>query len=124
MINQASRRAQNPARLYTYPQLTTLWSATSPGSILDRHSGSDLDRRGHTAGLDAVLVAVELALESAPPSGKVSVEHVINVLSRLNPAPTPDDAQTSLQATVAPLANTARYDSLRGQGGTEEINHA
>lgn len=77
-----------------------------------------------TAGLDAVLVAVELALESAPPSGKVSVEHVINVLSRLNPAPTPDDAQTSLQATVAPLANTARYDSLRGQGGTEEINHA
>lgn len=77
-----------------------------------------------TAGLDAVLVAVELALESAPPSGKVSVEHVINVLSRLNPAPTPEDAQTCLQATVAPLANTARYDSLRGQGGTEEINHA
>jgi hypothetical protein len=77
-----------------------------------------------TAGLDAVLVAVELALESAPPSGKVSVEHVINVLSRLNPAPTPEDAQTCLQATVAPLVNTARYDSLRGQGGTEEINHA
>jgi hypothetical protein len=77
-----------------------------------------------TAGLDAVLVAVELALESAPPSGKVSVEHVINVLSRLNPAPTPEDAQTSLQATVVPLANTARYDSLRGQGGAEEINHA
>src|SRR3989338_4442330 len=77
-----------------------------------------------TAGLDAVLVAVELALESAPQSGKVSVEHVINVLSRLNPAPTPEDAQTSLQATVVPLANTARYDSLRGQGGAEEINHA
>jgi hypothetical protein len=38
---------QKQARLYTYPQLTTLWSATSPGSILDRHSGSDLDRRGH-----------------------------------------------------------------------------
>lgn len=29
-----------------------------------------------SAGLDAVLVAVELALESAPPSGRVSVEHV------------------------------------------------
>ena len=77
-----------------------------------------------TAGLDAVLVAVELALESAPPSGKVSVEHVINVLSRLNPAPTPEDAQTCLQTAVAPLANTARYDSLRGHGSTEEINHA
>ena len=70
------------------------------------------------------LGPLELALESAPPSGKVSVEHVINVLSRLNPAPTPEDAQTSLQATVVPLANTARYDSLRGQGGAEEINHA
>jgi hypothetical protein len=49
---------------------------------------------------------------------------VVNVLSRLNAAPTPEDAQTGLQATVAPLANTARYDSLRGQGSTEEINHA
>ena len=28
-----------------------------------------------TAGLDAVLVAVELALETGPPSGRVSVEH-------------------------------------------------
>jgi len=34
-------------------------------------------------GLDTVLVAVELALESAPPSGRVSTEHVINVLARL-----------------------------------------
>jgi hypothetical protein len=32
------------------------------------------------AGPDAVLVAVELALESGPPSGRVSVEHVVNVL--------------------------------------------
>ncbi|EWS62943.1 hypothetical protein Y695_03827 [Hydrogenophaga sp. T4] len=29
-----------------------------------------------SAGLDAVLVAIELALESGPP-GKVSVEHVV-----------------------------------------------
>ena len=35
-------------------------------------------------GLEAVLVAVELALEEAPPSGRVSVEHVVNVLARLN----------------------------------------
>lgn len=43
------------------------------------------------AGLENVLVAVELALEKLPPSGRVSVEHVVNVLSRLNepsaPAP-------------------------------------
>jgi hypothetical protein len=65
-----------------------------------------------TAGLDAVLVAVELALETGPP-GKVSVEHVVNVLGRLNAAPAPQSAATSLQVTLAPLANTARYDRLR-----------
>ena len=69
------------------------------------------------AGLDAVLVAVELALETGPP-GKVSVEHVVNVLGRLNAAPVPQTAATSLQVTLAPLANTARYDSLRGESGS------
>jgi hypothetical protein len=39
-----------------------------------------------TAGLDAVLVAVELALEGAPLRA-VSVEHVLNVIARLNAAP-------------------------------------
>ena len=65
-----------------------------------------------SAGLDAVLVAIELALESGPP-GKVSVEHVVNVLNRLNAQPVPPTAATLLRATTPPLANTARYDSLR-----------
>jgi len=65
-----------------------------------------------TAGLDAVLVAVELALESGPP-GKISVEHVANVLSRLNAAPSPLTALTHLKVTTPPLADTARYDRLR-----------
>jgi transposase len=76
------------------------------------------------AGLDAVLVAVELALQSAPPSGRVSVEHVVNVLSRLNTTPTPPNAATSLQVATSPLANTARYDSLRGEDSAEELDHA
>ncbi len=75
-----------------------------------------------TAGLDAVLVAVELALETGPP-GKVSVEHVINVLGRLNAAPAPQNAATTLQVMTPPLANTARYDSLRA-GSPEEADHA
>jgi hypothetical protein len=78
-----------------------------------------------TAGLDAVLVAVELALETGP-RGKVSVEHVVNVLGRLNAAPAPQTAATSLQVTLAPLANTARYDSLRADSidnTTEEAGH-
>jgi len=76
-----------------------------------------------TAGLDAVLVAVELALETGPP-GKVSVEHVVNVLGRLNAAPTPPTAATALQVATPPLANTSRYDSLRaGTDVTTEVGH-
>jgi hypothetical protein len=81
-----------------------------------------------TAGLDAVLVAAELALESAPPSGRVSVEHVINVLARLNAAPAPQNAATTLTVATKPLADTARYDRLRAQDGSAsdavEADHA
>jgi len=80
-----------------------------------------------TAGLDAVLVAVELALESGPPSGRVSVEHVVNVLGRLNATPAPQNAATTLQVATPPLANTARYDSLRADttdNAAEEAGHA
>jgi hypothetical protein len=76
-------------------------------------------------GLDAVLVAVELALESAPPSGRVSVEHVVNVLSRLSAVKAPENAQTTLQVSTPPLADTARYDRLRGPGdaGSDDPQH-
>jgi hypothetical protein len=77
-----------------------------------------------TAGLDAVLVAVELALEGAPPSGRVSVEHVGNVLGRLNAVAVPPSAATSLQVSTPPLANTSHYDSLRASESTEETDHA
>lgn len=65
------------------------------------------------AGLESVLVAVELVLEGRAPSGSISVEHVRNVLARLNNPATPDQAQTSLRLTQAPKADTARYDRLR-----------
>jgi transposase len=77
-----------------------------------------------TAGLDAVLVAAELALESAPPSGRVSVEHVVNVIGRLNAVAPPENAATTLQVSTPPLANTARYDSLRAPDDAQEIHHA
>jgi len=79
-------------------------------------------------GLDTVLVAVELALESAPPSGRASTEHVLNVIGRLNATPAPENATTSLKASTPPLADTARYDRLRAQGDAvdnePEIDHA
>ena len=77
-----------------------------------------------TAGLDAVLLAVELALEGTR-RGRVSVEHVLNVLGRLNAVPAPESAATALQVSTPPLANTERYDSLRGGTiATEEADHA
>ncbi len=61
------------------------------------------------AGLDPVLVAVELVLES----GSLSADHILNVLARLTATAPPPSVETSLQLKVAPVANTARYDQLR-----------
>ena len=65
-------------------------------------------------GLDAVIVAVELALESGRPSG----EHVLNVLARLKQNALPQTIMdVPLVLAVEPEANTRRYDYLR------EVNH-
>jgi transposase len=76
------------------------------------------------AGLEAVLVAVELVLES----GAISAEHVINVVARLKAGPMPECVETHLQLNEAPLADTSRYDTLRDIDETEstapEVSHA
>jgi hypothetical protein len=71
------------------------------------------------AGLDAVLVAVELALEGTPPSGRVSVEHVINVLARLNAPPRPANLVTPLRVLTPAIADPGRYDRLRSIQGAD-----
>ena len=70
-------------------------------------------------GLEAVLVAVELVIES----GVLSTEHVLNVLARLNASERPQSAESTLQLKEVPVANTGRYDSLRGDA-LMEVNHA
>lgn len=94
---------------------------------LMRHTGGDkvmaqVLAAVPTAGLDAVLVAVELVIES----GVLSAEHILNVLARLNAGPTPENVETSLQLKEAPQANTRRYDSLRDDVATDtaEVSHA
>jgi hypothetical protein len=58
-------------------------------------------------GLDAVQVAVELALESGRPSG----EHVLNVLARLkSPVSLPETEAGNWVLQEAPEANVERYD--------------
>jgi len=82
---------------------------------LQRHTGGDRVMAQVLGavpvhGLDAVLVAVELALES----GRPSAEHVLNVLARLK------DNSQAVETVVAaprlkvePKANVQRYDALR-----------
>jgi len=96
---------------------------------LMRHAGGDrimaqVLAAVPTAGLEEVLVAVELVVES----GALSAEHVLNVVARLNAKPTPDSVETTLALKEPPLANTSRYDSLRDvvEGTTlaKEVDHA
>ena len=75
-----------------------------------------------SSGLEAVLVAVELVLES----GMISADHVLNVIGRLNAAPKPASVETSLILNEVPLANTDRYDSLLSDERSEleaEVGH-
>ena len=66
-------------------------------------------------GLEAVLVAVELALESGMTSG----EHVLNVLARLKGEASPGELiAVPLLLAEEPLADVHRYDGLR-----EVIDH-
>jgi transposase len=96
-----------------------------------RHEGGDKAMAQVLAvvpqtGLEAVLVAVELLLESATPSGGISVEHVRNVIARLKPVTIPEEAVSTLILSQAPLADTARYDRLRliQEVEGEEVDHA
>ena len=88
--------------------------------LLLRHEGGDRVMAKVLAavpqyGLESVLVAVELVLESGNPS----VEHIENVLNRLKAAPPPEPVETDLTVSEVPIANTQRYDSLR-----EEVSDA
>lgn len=67
-------------------------------------------------GLEAVLVAVNLVLESGLPSA----EHVENMLNRLKSGPMPPPVETPLMISEVPIADTGRYDQLR----VEEPDHA
>ena len=93
-------------------------------ALLDQDGGDKVMAQVPKQGLDAVLVAVELALESTAPSGRVSTEHVINVLARLQAQPMPETVETTLRVSQAPVADTARYDSLRVACVVQEADHA
>jgi hypothetical protein len=71
-------------------------------------------------GLEAVLVAAELALEA----GRPSAEHVLNVLARLKET-TPKIMPVPTASTPAlreePRADVQRYDGLRAVATAAEV---
>ncbi len=68
-------------------------------------------------GLEAVLVAADLALQT----GRVSTDHVLNVLARLKePVTKPQEVNTPLQLNTPAQANLERYDALRND---QEAHH-
>ena len=69
-------------------------------------------------GLDPVLVAVELALQG----GRVSGEHVLNILSRLQePANLVQTLPIAIELVEPPQADVHRYDSLRTNKGGDHV---
>jgi len=79
--------------------------------------------RVSAAGLDAVLVAVDLVVES----GVLCAEHVENVLARFNAVSVPPSVEMSLQLSVPLKADTGRYDRLCDEATLtqdEEAHHA
>lgn len=87
--------------------------------LLKREGGDRIMARVLAAvpkhGLESVLVAVELVLESGNPSA----EHIENVLNRLKAAPPPLQVESGLTVGEIPVADTGRYDRLR-----PEVSHA
>jgi hypothetical protein len=107
-------------RVSTYTTVQ-ICGATSLRRGLLKHEGGDRAMAKVLAavplhGLEAVLVAVELVLES----GALSVEHVMNVIGRIQYPTRQVTVETALVLQEAPLADTGRYDTLREQ----EANHA
>jgi transposase len=88
--------------------------------LLKREGGDRVMSRVLSAipvhGLEAVLVAVELVLES----GVISAEHVLNVIARIQQPSRLETVETSLVVKEAPIADTSRYDRLRNV----EVGHA
>jgi len=90
---------------------------------LIRHTGGDRLMAEVLAcvpnhGLEALLVAAELILES----GNTSAEHIKNVLSRLREPVPPEKLDTALAITEEPIADTTRYDRLHQVA--KEVSHA
>lgn len=105
---------------FAFAATALMMTSASDSWLLLKHEGGDRVMARvlgavPRSGLEAVLVAVELVLESGNPSA----EHVENVLNRLRAAAPPESVATHLEVSEEPIADAGRYDSLR-----TEVGHA
>lgn len=124
--------APHQARIFLSPQA---WFAILPGVIATSRNLQATAHQSYRVGAVKILqrtnadgepievagttkLAVELVLES----GSLSAEHILNVVARLTASEPPPSVETHLSLKEAPVANTARYDRLRGQA--EGVGHA
>jgi hypothetical protein len=69
-------------------------------------------------GIEPVLVAVELALQV----GRVSAEHILNILSRLQePSKQIQELAVDIELLDPSQANVHRYDALRPNKGGDHV---
>jgi hypothetical protein len=69
-------------------------------------------------GIEPVLVAVELALQA----GRVSAEHILNILSRLQePSKQVQELAVGIELVDPSQANVHRYDALRPNKGGDHV---
>lgn len=75
------------------------------------------------SGLDIVMIAVELALEQAPPSGRVSVEHLVNVpSSRMRSVQT--ERPALLRATQIVESGAGPDPAMKGPSSDASLGHS
>lgn len=69
-------------------------------------------------GLEPVLVAIELALQA----GRVSAEHILNILLRLQePTKQTQELPTAIALAEPSQADVYRYDALRINKGGDDV---
>ena len=126
VLQQARRQGVLHVALRSYARPSLPGDPLPPEpDVYDQALADWLGRQLGTSVQIAPASDADLVLEGMAPSGSISVEHVRNVLARLNNPATPEQAETSLRLSQVPVADTARYDRLRPTHlDGQEVGHA
>ncbi len=82
---ETRKEVSKQPRTYTYPQTTVLRTASSPGSNLDRHGGSILNRRQHAV-FNSLDVGIQMVFSTASIVSAFAVASTIGIVFGFVPA--------------------------------------